>query len=67
MAANFTVDVPDDIEADFKRNFAGEDPDAIMTTLLKRAVLVRRFYDSDEAILAALRDGAIKFSPLRVR
>lgn len=67
MSSNFSVEVPDEVEADFRRLFAGEDLDEVMTALLKRAVFVRRFYDSDEAMLSALRAGAVQFSPLRLR
>ena len=67
MSSNFFIDVPDEVEADFRRLSAGEDLDEVMTALLKRAVFVRRFYDSDEAMVSALRAGDVQFSPLRLR
>ncbi|MDO9383382.1 MAG: hypothetical protein Q7T86_11020 [Hyphomicrobiaceae bacterium] len=67
MSTNFSVDIPDDVEARFRGHFAADDPDTVMTALLKRTVFVRRSYESDEAMLSALHNGSIQFSSLRVR
>lgn len=67
MTYIFSADVADDVEFRFRHHFAGEDLNEAMTALLKRAIIVRQFFDSDEEMLSALENGDVQFSPLRLR